>query len=635
MIRKILVITLVICMLLQALAFTASAASELKAYEVTTSSEIEKDLSNMLIGGKTFSEADFPINEDDSYFHIIRFLEMGFNGTTFDDDAGIFVFIYNPSLQSVGKSSTQNCISMQIGSEKNLSGFNKYKLIFCDSSDDDRFLKYRVDIDLSVLKKHLSSNQRKYEVSEIELYFAGLNATAFNVAGKYTYTGTGTELYCTAEDMFTIELDITGTFYRPDVMSSGGADHRNEIESVYFSVPNSVRENYGNLYRVQGEYYENQIVSVITENKEYFDAMLPIQGRTIGVRIPGYGLGEYDGYSPLYPGLLADLSFISSNVAVCKYGINASEKRKLNAFTYMTYSISNQLKKVPYLFYVEDIVFDEVAVRSEELKERVEQYGLVTLTGEENTVKTSYSVSVEDGYELKSFASTHSDFETFVAKIASWWQQDLSTDVYIESAIEPIDPSALSLKSNENAADFYFVDKNDIPDLRNKCSEAAKNDETVYLLRFAQSEAATYKAEIFAQDSGITVDTKKETYLYSQTYYKDFDVLSLTFGDESRGFTVLGVKADPIDQVGDITLTNDFPLLPEDWWKYLIAIVMVVVLVIVLVLAIRYFFKKSVPKLSQKINKDWEKFKSSLKPKRRQRKRRYSRNRKYSKSNRK
>lgn len=618
--RRFVVITLILCMLFQALAFTASAAVATKGYEFTDTSKVMDDLKNMLFDGSPFRESDYPINSFDDAFHVLRFLETGYNGTSFDDDAALYVYVYNPSAQHIVKDSDQNRITFKVD-----TGYLKHDLIYCNSSTDNRFLKYRVDIGITTLREYFKGNRRTYEVSEIELYQSGLNATSFKVGGEYVYSGSGDDLYCDKKDVFVIELDLTGTYYRPDVMSSGGADHRNELASVYFSVPNSVIEYYGGtLYSVQGEYYENEIATIVTQNPDYYDIMHPLEG-TAATDLEGYEsfTGGASNYPAIYStrkdvtGSLYDMYWHSLNVA-SHYAVRYDE-----------------LRFVPYTFFDEYVSTDKVCVTTEALKKRVEDVGLITLTGSPNAVKTTYDISIEDGYTLQSYASTHSDFETMIAKVATWWKQDLSTDIYIKSALVSVDYSEISKMTAERVSDYYYVHEDDVQGLRSKCMWAQVKDETVYLLRFAQNEVATYEMQIEAQDSGITVGDDQKTYLFTQPYYKDFDVLSLTFQDEKGEFVLVPVASSPTDIVGDIVLTDDIriPKLPENFWMWIVAIFLILLLVIVLILIFHPALNTAFQDMSRSIRRGWQKLKSRLTPKKRQKKR--TRKRKYSRKYRK
>ena len=609
--RRILLIVCTACILLQAFAFPVSAAAVSKNYAVTDTSSVSEDLKHMVFEGETFSENDYPVNEDDSMFYLMRFLEVGYNGKGFGENAALYVFVYNPSLRYIEKDSPQNRITLSVGSDHTCSPYMKRDLIYCGASSDNRFLKYRVDLDAEAFELWLTQDKRIYAVSEIELYRTGLNATSFKVGGNYVYSGSGSDLYCRSENIYVIETALTSTYYRPETVSGSGENYRNELHSVYFSVPNRVFEKYGTIYSIQGEYYENRIMSIVTESKEYAGTMEFLAGTKV-TELTGYE-EKYQG-SKKYPALYSSIKSYQSSCTV-DHPLNVAME---DTFT-LTWSRLSELERIPYIF--NDIIVDEVAVTSAQLKNKVEEQGLFTTTGAANTEKTEYDISIEDGYKLESYADKHGDFATFLAQLRSWFDKDFKTTTYVGSAIAEV-PADILLMKDETAANRFFVAESDIPALKLKYVDAALKDERVILLRYDQSEAVCYDMQIDAQDSGIEVDKDDETYLYEQNYYADFDVLSLTFKGSDGSLVTVPVGASPVDGVGGIVIRDDFPTLGElfermddDWWKPIVGVILVVLLLIVLFLIFRPLLKKGMQNASRKLNQWWRKLKASWKRK--------------------
>lgn len=135
--------------------------------------------------------------------------------------------------------------------------------------------------------------------------------------------------------------------------------------------------------------------------------------------------------------------------------------------------------------------------------------GLITVSGSESTIKTVYDISIEDGYTLKSLKSSIGGFAAFLAELGSWFRQDASTDVVIESAIGSIETDDC-LMSTQSFSEKYYVARSDVDAVKLAVTTAELKNETVYLLRFAQSVAMTYDADISAQSSGITIDNKNQ-----------------------------------------------------------------------------------------------------------------------------
>ena len=87
-----------------------------------------------------------------------------------------------------------------------------------------------------------------------------------------------------------ITLDVKHTFYKT-MTSSKGAGYQNQLDTVYFSVPNRFFDNFGKLQRIKAEWYEyktNDIV--VTSNSDFYDKAKPY----IGVAT------DFDDGMPLY-----------------------------------------------------------------------------------------------------------------------------------------------------------------------------------------------------------------------------------------------------------------------------------------------------------------------------------------------
>lgn len=84
---------------------------------------------------------------------------------------------------------------------------------------------------------------------------------------KHTYSFTGyaagygadanaaSTLFCTSNELDTIELSVRHTFYRTKT-SIKGAGYQNQIDTVYFTVPKRYLDTYGKLQKIKAEWWE-------------------------------------------------------------------------------------------------------------------------------------------------------------------------------------------------------------------------------------------------------------------------------------------------------------------------------------------------------------------------------------------
>ena len=84
------------------------------------------------------------------------------------------------------------------------------------------------------------------------------------------------------EYLETITLDVKHTFYRTQT-SSKGAGYQNQLDTVYFAVPQRFFDTYGKLQRIKAEWYEYKTKDiVVTSNQEFYDQAYPHIGEYIG-----------------------------------------------------------------------------------------------------------------------------------------------------------------------------------------------------------------------------------------------------------------------------------------------------------------------------------------------------------------
>ena len=142
--------------------------------------------------------------------------------------------MYNPQGLNISTNSKSNKIQMAVSydSEGNPNDYAKFDLLFLSKSEDSNyknlFYKFKVadrEISGTTFKDRVNSNERRYDVSGIELVTYGANnATEYPVNGTYKFTGYAagygpdagakSTLESSVEYLETITLDVKHTFYR-------------------------------------------------------------------------------------------------------------------------------------------------------------------------------------------------------------------------------------------------------------------------------------------------------------------------------------------------------------------------------------------------------------------------------------
>ena len=222
---------------------TAYAAESSLSFDKTS---VLDDLMASTVNGQPFDVKDYPYDED-SQARIVNFVEYCYSYKgNMQGNYGLYVYVYNPQGQNISTNSKSNKIQMAVSydSEGKPNNYAKFDLKFLSKSENsdykNLFYKFKVvdrEINGTTFKDRVNSNERRYDVSGIELVTYGANnATEYPVNGTYKFTGYAagygpdagakSTLESSVEYLETITLDVKHTFYRTQT-SSKGAGYQN------------------------------------------------------------------------------------------------------------------------------------------------------------------------------------------------------------------------------------------------------------------------------------------------------------------------------------------------------------------------------------------------------------------------
>lgn len=258
----------------------ADTISIVSAFEQTN---VYDDLTGSTVGGTSFDMSDFP-HDDNGKPQIISFIEFCYSYYRDNQsDYGLYIYVYNPQDRKIDING-KNTIQFAYG---NYDSCFKYPLHFLNYSIkagyEGRFYKFRIDLtsnERNDILETVEPNNRIYKVSGFELSYKN-NVTDYVCAQKYTYSGFalgyGSELAesdtlsCKVDgfDKY-LTLDVRSTVWRSQ-SSSKGKDYSNQLNSVYFSVPDKFFDEYGSLQEITAEWYEYQTdwITVTTDMTLY------------------------------------------------------------------------------------------------------------------------------------------------------------------------------------------------------------------------------------------------------------------------------------------------------------------------------------------------------------------------------
>lgn len=157
------------------------------------------DLQSSTVNGKKFDILDYVFDEN-KRLQIINFVEFNYSyRSSARENYALYIYVYNPAAIKIIEESGQNKIQMAVAWNKSEDGtvsptnYEKFRLKFCNKSEDDNykglFYKFRVVdtplADGSTMADRVNSNERRYDISGVELLTVGnSNATEYGVGGS-------------------------------------------------------------------------------------------------------------------------------------------------------------------------------------------------------------------------------------------------------------------------------------------------------------------------------------------------------------------------------------------------------------------------------------------------------------------
>ena len=552
------------------------------------------DLRGSTVNGEQWDISMYPYDNNKTV-SVINFVEYCYSyKANMQDNFGLYLYVYNPQGLDINTETTANKVQMAVAYDNcKPTDYAKFRLEFCSVSTEPDyyrlFYKFKIVDDEGQILSRLNSNARRYDISGIELFTKGSsNATEYPVGANYTFTGYAkgygpdvnaeSTLSCNVEVMETVQFTVKHTFYRSET-SSLGAGHQNQLDTVYFRVPERLIDEYGRLQRIKAEWYEYKTKEiVVTSNKDFYNAIKDYVGVTLGKEYNediGYSLGLNAG----------DGGGINS----AKWGWNLGEGY-----------LHPACQTLYYLFLVNDIEeYDPYAeiteiggVQSNDLYEYIKVYDKTYVNGRldvkegnisadlfEDDIDENRKIDNENGKIQKGYSYYDFDADVDLQVLESWSSGNPSFwDTWVNfglgqaftggpdeesKTVAPIQILKASDLSGSNAqvADRLLVNVNDVDSIKAEYNIAEQNDEVLVLFRFATSDYYSEAVDIMQLGEGFLWSNKHitgEAYIAQESVFLDFDIIQLTFNKEGA-YTVIPVVSSPIDIVDGLTPPVDIP----------------------------------------------------------------------------
>lgn len=582
---------------------------------------------------------------------LIRFMEYGFMGNS-SENYGLYVYVYNPEkieLSTREGSNTVNIATAYVGGKP--SEYANVDLKLCDYSTgvySKLFYKFRIvgdEIDkiyANAKASELSLAKRRYDVAGLQFWEKGASeanikgntasgelgavkdysvSRTFYFSGYAKGCGAGAEeastLACSYDELATVELELQHTNWRN---STTYKDYTyEEVNSVYFSVPNEIFETYGSLQAIKAEWYEYKTSPMfITSDEAAYNELLD----WIAVNV-----GEYTEANP-WRVFWEEFVLPSTDLKLYTYYALYNQKRGTENTdsgweavedVLGTFSFSENAKTVPsmdWLFYRESPkTLADYEVTRAEVEEWAKEYSSDNKSqGKVDARKTFYAEglfadsidsdrlsflddqSKKRGYTVQEISATEK-VNLLEYKSQSWWEKftgkkKTTTTALSYTPIRIVKESDLkgtasyisdNLLVNERDVDGADGENNTLS-FREYCQEALDSGETPVLFHFANTDYYASKARFDKRGNGEI--SKVDGYVCQQTVFLDFDVISLTF-EKNGTETVLGCVADPIDIFNGATPPTDLVIgsggcsCAGDWKKTFSIVLIAIVVVIV------------------------------------------------------
>lgn len=556
-------------------------------FDINTSDVLE-DLSRTYIDGFQFDPDAYPLTPEADYVWLLNMIEYGWDNYSQYTDVvpyRIYFYIYNPSGDKLLPRG-ENYVQMSV-SEQDL--YVKYLLSVASTSEDNRFVKLKLSLPGTVYKR-LSSDSRTYKISGIELETKEKGLKDYKIAGTYTFTGKQSEktLECKTDILTTLDLELGDTCYRTKT-SEIGEYHRNQLDSVYFSIPNFILDRYGyEIYKIRFEMTKKLITGIVTSDKEAYDAVEMIIKN-------GISPSSYDDFKNSYSEKLG-WSFGTNEVNglfdwIKPYTWNSPGETRLDYLSFFTYVTTYDPN-------------DFTSIDGEELLRYWKEYPLKDESCLDIVPKQTYERNFKQSFTSADYQSNHNFWDTML-DYGLWeaiYGEEVDPTLFKDvKPFQEIILSDLNTMTKDSVASTYFVQKDDVDTIRSYVANAEARDETTFLFHFN-------KQDFFAMPGGMqkervsgleSVDV--DSFFFKEYIYEDFDILEISLRDEQGIITVLPTVMDPTTIVPDIDSPIFDPLGVgdnDDSWKRIVAIIAVVLLVVFVIWLISKFIPKKVKVVS-------------------------------------
>lgn len=556
----------------------ARAAAKTNA-ELFDETDVLSDLEKTEVDGVPFDLKAYSFSAEGKT-SLFSFVEFCYSYTPdLWQDFGLYVYLHNPRGLKFDVTSARNTISLRAGNDE-AAGYKKFHLDFLSVSLRENYegLFYKFKVNLSAAQREeilgaVNSAERQYRVSELELMEIGKDeATDVTVGTKYFFSGYAgyygpsgkaeSTLSARSEQMDTLTLEkqkgeIGFTAYRPDGSNGKNEYTQDSLHSVYFAVPNTFIETYGEMAAVHATWL-NAVLKpmLVTGNKDAYDAIKPFLGKNIGLWTEDLNYYYYGGHASAPAGMGGAIphTYYCGYNARPAFGGHLFERwseeqggKTVNPLYILFYSGAEADSADTYVVSSDEIQEKMLSATADFGGELVNEKYSKDLFSQVDEAFTDINIKRDDTYDLTKEVISQSWWEKL------WNQSHVVSSVVFDGipAIEAVTDEKLT-GSKEDVCDRLYIGEPDYDSFK-ACYDTYKDERTVYLLRYQVSDYISQEATLFTNDSlDLPKEVDSNAYFFSETVNLDFDILDVTFSNGEKE-TVIPVAMSPVDVIPNAT----------------------------------------------------------------------------------
>ncbi len=284
---------------LTAYAEDSSSSSGVGAFTGSKSPVSVYDESAIIDDLPSLKVSDYPKDEN-GHHQVIQFSEFCYSEKTLlDEHYGLYFYVYNPTEVPVYEYGNVALMANGYNTDGTPAGYSNVELTILDTAYNNRFLKFKVKDSAGFLAKARAyaaahGGKRRYDIAGLQLRHTSGSYQMDEAFGKTYYCsgyakGYGAQstddssLSVRVDTLETIELEVFYTYYRTEDYQNYVCD---ELDSVYFAVPNRYFREYGDkLQKIKAEWWEYKTNPIfVTKDNDAYEEMQSY----IGLDLSGY-----------------------------------------------------------------------------------------------------------------------------------------------------------------------------------------------------------------------------------------------------------------------------------------------------------------------------------------------------------